>query len=68
MTDLQRLFDLDPLKLTDQDIGEIVDYFRIARQKYVLGDKVAGAPKKMKAEKAPKAAKPGDIDLGGLEL
>ncbi len=47
MSDLQRLFDEDPLRLTRKDYAEIVAYYRNARQQFMLGDKKAGkAPKK----------------------
>jgi hypothetical protein len=52
MSDIQRLFDEDPLKLTKPDYAEIVAYYRAARQQFVLGDKKAGkAPKKDNGEK-----------------
>lgn len=52
MSDIQRLFDEDPLKLTRADYAEIVAYYRNARQQFVLGDKKAGkAPKKDNGKK-----------------
>jgi hypothetical protein len=51
MSDLQRLFDEDPLKLTREDYAEIVAYYRNARQQFVLGDKKAGKAPKAKGEK-----------------
>lgn len=68
MSDLTILFTTDPLKLTTENIDEIIEYFRGARAKYLAGEKSAGSPKSMK-EKKPKAAKAeGDIDISLLDL
>jgi len=49
MSDIQRLFQEDPLKLTRPDITEIIAYYRDKRNAFNLGDKTAGATKKIKA-------------------
>lgn len=52
MSDIQRIFDEDPLKLTRNDYEEVVAYYRSARQQFALGDKKAGkAPKKGNGDK-----------------
>jgi hypothetical protein len=53
MSDLSDLFDKDPLKLTAADKTEIVRAYREAQHKFNLGEKMAGATKKV-APKAPK--------------
>ena len=57
MSDIQTLFNEDPLKLTRNDYKEIVEYYRAARAQFALGDKKAG--------KAPKA-KNGSVDLDAI--
>lgn len=63
MSDLQQLFDTDPLKLTDQDINRIVARMREAQAQFELG----AGPKttKVAATKA-KSSKTADLlkDLG----
>ncbi len=63
MSDIAELFSRDPLKLTKTDIGEIVAYYRERRSQFNLGDKTAGATKKMKAPAGPKETK---LDLDDL--
>lgn len=53
MTDLQILFDRDPLKLTNEDLTTIINAFRQARTQFHV---------KPKAEKKPVP----NIDLGDL--
>lgn len=58
MTDITELFARDPLKLTKEDIKEIVDIYRSKRYQFVLGDKTAGKTKK---ENGPKISNLDDI-------
>ena len=51
MSDIQTLFNEDPLNLTRENYVEIVEYYRHARQQFVLGDKKAGKAPKAPAEK-----------------
>jgi hypothetical protein len=44
MSDLSELFARDPVKLTDQDIGLIVDRMRQANAQFELGVKAPKAP------------------------
>ena len=52
MSDIQALFQKDPLQLTKTDISDIIAYYREKRNAFNLGDKTAGATKKMKNAKA----------------
>ena len=49
MSDIQALFQEDPLKLTHDDYAQIIAYYREKRIAFNLGDKAAGATKKMKS-------------------
>ena len=51
MSDIATLFATDPLSLTKDNIGEIVKYYRERRAQFNLGDKTAGATKKMAGPK-----------------
>ncbi len=51
MTDIGMLFQRDPLQLSDQDIDELIAYYRSKRTAFVLGDKSAGATKKINGGK-----------------
>lgn len=51
MSDIQTLFNEDPLNLTRENYIEIVNYYRHARQQFVLGDKKAGKAPKAPTEK-----------------
>ena len=70
MTDMALLFSRDPLKLTDEDITEIIKKFREARVSFKQGNMKAGkttAPKLTKAEAEVKASGLDlSIDLGKL--
>jgi hypothetical protein len=57
-TDIQELFDRDPLKLTKDDLATIIRTLRERRQQYVAGVKGAGSMKE----------KPKPIDLKALDL
>lgn len=61
MSDLSDLFALDPLRLTVEDLDEIIAYYRKARANFILGPKPVAA-------KTPKAVKEkiGQIDLDEL--
>ncbi len=48
MSDLQALFDLDPLKMTRENIDEIIRVLREKRAAFNLGNKTAGKIKKEK--------------------
>ena len=67
MSDIAELFARDPLELSKQDIGEIVNYYRQKRAQFNLGDKTAGNTKKMK-ESTPKVKQSGEELLKGLGL
>lgn len=60
MSDLAALFDKDPLKLTTDDKSAIVRAYREAQNKFNLGEKAAGATKKV-APKGPKLTDLSDI-------
>lgn len=61
MSDIQRLFDEDPLKLTKPDYVEIVRYYQSARHQFALGDKKAGKSPAKKAADGPKLTNLDDI-------
>jgi Holliday junction resolvase len=48
MSDIATLFTEDPLKLTKENLDEIIAYYRNARAQFTAGVKSAGATKKMK--------------------
>lgn len=60
MSDIQALFDLDPLKLTKDDLDAIIKKLREQRAGFALGNKTAGKVKKEKVE--------GQLDLKDLGL
>ena len=62
MTDIARLFQLDPLNLTKADITEIIKYYRAASAQFTAGDKTAGATKKMKSNGTTVKEKKLDLD------
>lgn len=45
MTDIQEIFQRDPLSLTSDDLTAIITRFRAARGQFNLGDKKAGTTK-----------------------
>ena len=51
MSDIQMLFQKDPLGMTREEIKEICEYYRSKFQAFQLGDKTAGATKKAKEVK-----------------
>ena len=61
MSDIQRLFQEDPLNLTDPNLDEMIAYYREKRNAFTLGDKQAGSTKRMKAEAGPKITDLSDI-------
>lgn len=65
MSDLSTLFDKDPLQLTSEDKSAIVRAYREAQAKFNLGEKQAGATKKVAGPKGPKITNIDDI-LGDL--
>lgn len=58
MSDIQHLFDLDPLKLTKDHLDEIIKKLREQRASFALGNKTAGKVKKEKID--------GKLDLKDL--
>ena len=63
---IDELFNLDPLKLTDQDLDVIIAELRKDRQLHLAA---AAAPKAKKASAKKEAVVPlGDIDLADLGL
>lgn len=63
MTDINALFDKNPLEFTKEDISEIIAYMREARTKFNQGAKSAGSEK---IAKPPKEVKPLDLSSLGL--
>lgn len=45
MTDIQEIFQRDPLDLTTEDLTAIITKFRASRGQFNLGDKKAGVTK-----------------------
>lgn len=43
-TTIAQLFARDPLKLSDQDITQVIEKLRSQRARFVLGNKKAGTP------------------------
>lgn len=68
------LFARDPMGLSDQNIEQIVQYFRESRSRFVAGDIKAGSEKTAKAKPAAKPPKETkaieglELDLGDLGL
>ncbi len=62
MSDIQRLFQEDPEKLTKEDLKPMVAYYREKRAQFMLGDKMAGATKKLKGDKPIPSVKIDNID------
>lgn len=70
MSDLDELFQRDPLKLTDQDLDIIIAKVRSQLAQFNLDGK-SQRPAKPKVKKSldePKAAKPSQIDLSEIGL
>jgi hypothetical protein len=59
LSDINELFARDPLKLSREDIAEIVNYYISKRQQFNLGDKTAGKTKKK--ENGPKISNLDDL-------
>lgn len=53
MSDIQALFDKDPLSMTRDDLKEMAAYYRDRRNAFNLGDKQAGSTKKLKSSTTP---------------
>lgn len=66
MSDIQELFDRDPLTFTKegQEVEQIISYLREQRQKHMQGVRGAGSMKAPKEVKAP--SKPVSLDDLGL--
>lgn len=62
---LDALFNLDPLKYTEQDLDKIIEAMRKGRAEFLIAE---GQEKKPRATKAPKVAPPKDLDLAKLGL
>jgi hypothetical protein len=54
MSDIQTLFQTDPLNLTREDLKETAAYYREKRNAFNLGDMQAGSTKKMAKKDTPK--------------
>lgn len=71
-TPIAELFERDPMKLSEQDLKEIIQYLREARGRFALGDAKAGTPtsKKRPAAKPAVDASAIGVDdlLKGLDL
>ena len=65
MSDIQELFQKDPLQLTQEDLKEMVMYYRDRRNQFNLGDTQAGSAKKIKKADGPKITNLAEI-LEGL--
>lgn len=66
-TSLEDLFNKDPLKLTEQDLKDTVNYLRRARETFLRDEKAK--PKKIAGVKAePKKALDDKLTIGDLEL
>jgi hypothetical protein len=65
MSDIQALFQKDPLQLTRDDLREMAMYYREKRTQFNLGDKQAGSSKKIAKPAGPKISNVDDI-LEGL--
>jgi hypothetical protein len=65
VSDIQELFARDPLKLTKDDITEIVEKFRASRHQFNLGNLKAGStkPPTEKQKKIDAVAKSFNFDL-----
>lgn len=65
MSDLSRIFALDPNKCTRTDIAQIVQAFRDRRAQFELGNMKAGSTKPVTGKMAElmKSVKSDDIDL-----
>jgi len=50
MSDLQKLFDTDPLSLTSQNLDELIAYYREARKNFNLEGKSAKPKAKAKVD------------------
>jgi len=66
MSDIQALFQKDPLELTREDLKEMAMYYREKRNQFNLGDKQAGATKRLKKDNGPKPSINIDELLGDL--
>ena len=65
-TDIAELFARDPLQLSDQDIGRMVDKFREMRGQYALGNAMAGSTKPKTAKQKTVADLASKLDLGAI--
>jgi hypothetical protein len=65
LSDIQELFQKDPLLLTREDLKEIAMYYRDKRNQFNLGDTQAGSAKRIKKEAGPKISNINEI-LDGI--
>jgi len=63
MDDITTLFERNPLSLTKEDISKMIEHYREARARFLIGDKKAGKTPAAKPEK-----KPVNINLSDLDL
>jgi len=67
-TDINELFQRDPLKLDDKNIDQIIDKFRAARKQFLLGNMKAGStkPKTEKQKVAEEMSSKVEINVADL--
>jgi hypothetical protein len=66
MSDIQALFQKDPLELTREDLSQMAAYYREKRNQFNLGDVQAGSTKRLKkASNGPKISNLDEL-LGDL--
>lgn len=53
MSELQRLFEIDPFELTDDDLDSLIAHYQNARKLFRAGSAQAGNPKALKSAKPP---------------
>lgn len=70
MTDIGKIFALDPLKLTKDDprLQQMIEYFRSRRHLFNSGVAMAGKTKPATAKEAGDVAAAGEFKLGDLGL
>ena len=66
MSDIQAIFQKDPLHLTREDLAEMVAYYREKRNQFNLGDTQAGSAKRLKKSETPAVKMSVDDILEGL--
>jgi len=67
-SDIQRLFDEDPLNLTRSDIDELIRVYRNARHLFASGNVKAGSIKAPTAKQKAVSSLAAKINLDGIDL